>query len=637
MVQQPMRWLLWVSIAVSCVDSAPKTSDSDGSGADTGVEMHDTSSVGDDTAPDDDTADTGDTGGDDVVPLPAGAIVLDHVRVVDAAGVRVDQAVVIAGDEIWDVVDGGGPWPEGADVRDRSGSSVVPGLIDAHVHLFHSGAPWWVGPSLADNLRAQLAWGVVGVADLGSPEEIFDVRERVASGTLAGPRIWATGPMLTAVGSHPCETVVDSALCRFVDGDGPDVVAGLDRADGLKVVLADAAFSPWPTPRLDLGDLAEIVSAADAAGQPVWVHVDAIEDATDADAAGAEVLAHPVFGGSVPTGADLPARPVLSTHGAFAGTGDLLSGDLLADDLSRTPAAVVDSWAWVAAHPESFAEDWITESADWETIGRASLVAAYGEGLPIVAGSDAGYWFVPHGLGLHRELDALVELGWTPVEALAAATAAPADLLGWHDLGWVAPGYRADLLVVRGAPDEDIRALRDLAELWLGGEIWADGPAWQSADGSGVCVDDRDCGAAESCDGIDQRCHSTCAPTWDVTGVCGVESACLPVDGLLSVDGACHPFEGCDLVAQDCSPAAYGEACVPMDLDTNRCWPAGPRGPGEACDPSVAATRCAQGTFCSSLDQTCYELCDPEGGPSCSAGSCVRQWVAGQPWFGVCL
>ncbi len=601
----------------------------------------------DDTAPPDDTgtdpdpgADTGapaDDTGDAAVSLPAGAIVLDAARVVDAAGVRPDVAVVIVGDLVWDVLPAGGPWPEGADVRDLGGASVIPGLIDAHVHLFHSGALWWVGPSLADNLAAQLAWGVVGVADLGSPDAILTVRDRVATGSLRGPRIWATGPMLTAIGSHPCEVLNDRELCVFVDGDGAAAVADRAGADGVKAVLADAAFTPWATPRLDLADLDDIVAEADAAGQPVVAHVDAMLDAQDAEAAGATLLAHPVFGDRVLDAADLPRLPVTSTLGAMRGPAAARDGTLLADDLAWTDPDVRDTWQDFATHPDLLPRGWSDESAQWAADAGENLALAHRAGRPIVAGSDAGYWFVPHGLGLHRELEALVGLGLTPLEALTAATATPADLLGWDDMGWVAAGYRADLVVLDGHPEEDISATRRILQVWLdGAPDDASADVWRAAD-TGVCVDDRDCGGATVCDTIDQVCRADCAPVWDTAGACGPDSACFPVDGLSATDGVCHPLEGCDLLAQDCAPAAYGEACVPVDRDTNRCWPAGPRQPFEACDATVAALRCAQGSFCSRVDSVCTALCDPDGPDTCAVGTCVTVYESGAPWFGACL
>ena len=619
-------------LLAACSGSAPVGHDTP-SGGDGGTSGDDTGSS--DTALPLDTAepvDTADT--TDPIEWPEGALILDHVRVVDASGAREEQAVVLVGDEIWAVVEAGQAFPEDATVQDWSGHSVVPGLIDSHVHLFYSGAYWWVGDSLEANLRAQLAWGVLGVADLGSPVEIFDLRDRIAAGEITGPRIWAAGPMLTAEGSHPCETVNDGSLCRYVDGDGPAEVAALSTADGIKVALADADFTWWPTPRLDVGDLVEIVEAADAAGQQVWAHVDEESDATDALDAGVSVLAHPVFA------TDLAATPdavVHSTIGAFAGTPDLLSGDLLGDDLSHTPPAVLDNWEWLAANSWYFGSAWTSGSEEWASHARANTALAITEGRTVLAGSDAGYWFNPHGLALHRELEELVALGMTPVEALTAATAAPADQLGWTDMGWVAVGYRADLLVVDGDPSADIEALRQIALVIQGGLVLdLEGELRQGGavvDPGDFCLDDADC--AGICQTYDHICADTCAEAYDRNGACDEETFCAPVDGLdESLGLACFQGDACDLYDQDCAPAYYGENCVPVDTDTNRCWPSGTRKKGQSCSWTDPAYYCEQGQFCSWITYKCYELCDPLDPNRCPG--CYWNSVEGVQWFGLC-
>lgn len=590
-------------------------------------------------APDTGSGDSGSAGDSDSggsyepLGIPAGALILSNARIVDASGVREGHAIVIVGEEIHSVFSTERAWPADATVVDVGGASVVPGLIDAHVHLFHSGSTSWVGDTLAANLAAQLAWGVVGVADLGSPVEAFALRDRIADGEIVGPRVYATGPFLTAELSHPCETVHDEALCRFVDGDGGSQVSALGEADAIKVALADADFTDWPTPRLDLGDLADIVDAAEGAGQPVFAHIDEPEDALDALAAGVSVLAHPVFSEALDEPIDAPS---LSTVSAFAGTGDLLDGSLLAEDLSHTPDAVRAAWTWLGAHEDAFAEGWVEGSAAWEEAARANLAQAIASGGLVIAGSDAGYWFVPHGLGLHRELDALVALGMSPLDALTAATAAPADLLGWEDMGFVDAGYRADLLVLAGRPDEDIRALREITTIYLGGQPWEGGDlrvAGTAADGA-FCLEDADC--ASRCDLVDHVCRDACDRPYDRVGSCDEESWCSPTDALETTpDGVCRPGDACDLYNQDCEPASYAEGCVPLDLDTNLCLPSGPRTEGQSCSWTDPDYLCEQGAFCSWVTYTCYRLCDPDDPSACPG--CTRQYVEGEPWFGVCL
>jgi hypothetical protein len=90
-------------------------------------------------------------------------------------------------------------------------------------------------------------------------------------------------------------------------------------------------------------------------------------------------------------------------------------------------------------------------------------------GVPILAGTDAGNPGTSHGAALHRELELLVQAGLTPVEALAAATSAPARAFRLADRGRIAPGLRADLVLVDGDPTRDITATRGIAGVWKGG------------------------------------------------------------------------------------------------------------------------------------------------------------------------
>lgn len=560
---------------------------------------------------------------------PVGALVLDGVAVLDAAGAREDRALVLVGDEIWAEQAAGGPWPEDAEVLDRTGRWVVPALIDAHVHLSLGGTLGTVPPTLAANLEAHLAWGVLGVADLGGPEVLFDLRDHISAGELAGPRIFATGPFLTVAGSHPCEVHNDRDQCRFVDDDGTaaELVAALERADGLKVALADAAFTPWPTPRLDLGDLAEITAAARV---PVFAHTDTPEDVADALDNGVAVLAHPVF--SAP-GAPPPNAPVTSTLGAFTATAALLDGDLLSDDLRHTPEAVREDWAAVAAAPELLGADWIRESEAWAEAGRANLESWHEQGVPIVAGSDAGYLFVPHGLGLHRELAALEALGMDPVDALVAATSAPAELLGWTDMGWVAPGMRADLLVLGSDPRETVAALRDIEDVYQGGRpVERPAPTGAGSEGT-ACLDTADCDTGLLCDPARWRCAPVCAEAGAVLDDCGA-AACVAVDG---ADPVCRTLPACSLVDQDCSPEWYGENCVPVDINTNTCWPGGSATEGERCDWAGGVGGCAPGLYCSVIDATCYRYCEPGGDDCAPDQECQVQRYGGEDWFALCL
>ncbi len=582
-----------------------------------------------DESPSESPPDSQDTG--DPVVWPEQGLVLDHLHVVDASGERSERALVLVSDTIWAEVEAGQDWPEQLQVRDLQGMTVIPGLIDSHVHLAYGGAPWWVGDTVEDNLRATLGWGVTAVVDLGGPSWTWGLRDRIASGELRGPRMLSSGPFLTAEGSHPCELTNDRALCRFV---GTDPVADADElidggADLVKLALSETGIgTTWP--RLDPADLALI-----AAAHPTMVHVSSTTDWSEAIGAGAQDLSHVPFEGAFGAEVTLSIGSVSSTRGATDGLPRTLEADLSSDDYALLPSSVRQSWELVQADPSLVSAGWAAAAQGWTEQSDSNLAALVAVGAPVLAGSDAGYYFVPHGVALHWELQALVAAGMTPLQALTAATAAPAGHWGWDDLGWIDAGYRADLLVLNADPLADIAHTQDIAAVVLGGE-WLEEPgsAWLFA-GAGFCLDDRDCGGSSICDGVDHACTSACTP-YSSTG-CPAETWCNTQDGLTTTtDGVCHPGDDCSWADQDCAPALYGENCVPADVDTNSCLPSGPRAPFQSCNYADPDLMCEQGSYCSTLTWRCYELCEPAVG-GCSVGTCHQEVASdGTPWFGLC-
>ncbi len=580
-------------------------------------------------SPGESAPDTQDSG--EALVWPDEGLVLDHVSVVDAGGRRTERGLVLASDAVWAELEAGLDWPEQLEVRDLSGKTVIPGLIDSHVHLAYGGALWWVGDTLEDNLQASLAWGVVAVVDAGGPTWTWSLRDRVAAGELRGPRMLAAGPFLTAEGSHPCELSNDRALCRFV---GEDPLADADAlveggADLVKLALTETGIGlTWP--RLDPADLSLV-----AAEHPTLVHVASSRDWTEALDAGAQDLAHVPFADAL--GAEQLTRSfasVSSTMGA-AGLPRMLEADLSSAAYARVPASVRTNWQAIQANHALVGQAWIDADTGWSEQAAGNLAALVALEAPVLAGSDAGYYFVPHGVALHWELQALVEAGASPLEALAAATSEPAARWGWDDLGWIGPGYRADLIVLNADPLVEIANTQDIAAVVLGGE-WLEEPgATWLARGGELCLDDRDCAGSSICDAVDHACADPCTP-YSSTG-CGPESWCNTQDGLSTTsEGVCHAGDDCSWSEQDCAPDLYEENCVPADVDTNSCVASGPRTAFQTCNYADPDLMCEQGSYCSTLTWRCYELCEPAVG-GCSAGTCHQETASdGTDWFGLC-
>jgi imidazolonepropionase-like amidohydrolase len=503
-----------------------------------------------------------------------------------------------------------------------------------------------------------LYFGVTSVVDAGGALlPSVHLRDRIARGEVLGPSMKVLGPFLTVPQSHPCEVWNDPDACWFAEDAAAAglMVDALTAAgtDGMKAALADAAFTSRP--RLDPSVLAAAAARVSAAGGLVFAHVDTEADALDAVTAGATHLAHPPFGDVSSSGAAAAiaasGAPVHTTVSAFAAVDLLLSGDMPLDDLLLAPG-VAANWAAVVASPGLVDAEWRADTAAWAANARASLAALDAAGVPLMPASDAGYWYVPFGWGLHHELAELRALGWDPQRALTAATVGNARAVGWTDRGLVAPGQRADLLVLAADPLVDLAALQAPDPVVVAGRAYAREdlraaevvvvPA--SGVGGDPCVSGADCPGG-ACDAVERVCASTCSEAWDPVGDdCDAASACQPSDDAGAspalcrvVDQPCDPYD-----ASSCAPEVYADACVPGDLDTFYCFPSGPKVDGEACSYDDPDQMCGPGLFCSFLVARCYTLCDPSLGPTqpvCTGGTrCLTQYAEpGAPWFGLCL
>lgn len=142
-------------------------------------------------------------------------------------------------------------------------------------------------------------------------------------------------------------------------------------------------------------------------------------------------------------------------------------GTTLAADARVSPWLSVDQQAAVRGSFGGAARPALLANA------LASVARLHAAGVTLLAGTDAGNPGTTHGAGLHGELALLVRAGLSPMQALVAATAAPASRFGLDDRGRIAPGLRADLLLVDGDPTTDITATRAIAGIWKNGHAVA--------------------------------------------------------------------------------------------------------------------------------------------------------------------
>lgn len=345
---------------------------------------------------------------------------LTNVRVFDGRTLLPPTTVVIDGAVL-------GTDPAGAVEINGGGGVLLPGLIDAHVHLH--------GP---ETLITLARFGVTTALDMACwpPARVRELRQ--AHGTTdirsAGtPAIGPAGPH-----SHIPGMAADAVVTEPGQARGFVVARIAEGSDYLKVVL-EAPGQGGP----DRPVVEALVLAAHAAGKKVIAHAAtpgayALALSTDMD-----VITH------VPLGHPLSAEDAQR----MAAQGQVAIPTLTM--MERTAAARGLPPAGLAAAVESV---------------RTLLDA----GVTVLAGTDANSQpgvpaQVPHGESLHRELELLVEAGLTPAQALQAATTLTAGCFDLQDRGSIAPGLRADLVLLRADPTEDIRAVRQIERVWCAG------------------------------------------------------------------------------------------------------------------------------------------------------------------------
>jgi imidazolonepropionase-like amidohydrolase len=394
--------------------------------------------------------------------MPPKPTYVANVTVFDGRTVKKRQGVLFGTDGIvWVGAHARAPKEtSGAREVDGAGRTLLPGLIDVHVHLqfdgevdFETEARELTSPGLAAikavvNAKRNLDAGVTTVRDLGGMGGAsIDVARAVAAGLVPGPRILAAGRALTVTGGHGHNI----AFSREVDG--PDGVRAAVReeirggATAIKLIATGgvltpgipATFSAFTPEELEAG-----VREAHERNLPVAAHAIGANGIRAAVLAGVDSIEH-CNQLSAATAREMVARGTFRSPTICAVRGILDHADRLA------PYAV-------------------EKAREIEADSKESHRTAIRAGVRSVCGTDAGTPFNPHG-NAPREVLHMVEWGMRPLDALRAATANGAELLRLPDVGTIDPGKRADLLLVAGDPVDDPSALSDRKRVWLAGRL----------------------------------------------------------------------------------------------------------------------------------------------------------------------
>ncbi|HEY2061412.1 MAG TPA: amidohydrolase family protein [Amycolatopsis sp.] len=346
-----------------------------------------------------------------------GKTALVNVRVFDGDGLTEPRTVVIDGPVI-------GTDPAGAREVDAAGAVLLPGLIDAHVHLH--------GPETLDALAR---WGVTTGLDMACwPHELVtSLRGRTGTADFRTAGLPAIGP----AGNHvripgmPPEAVIltPEDARRHVEAR---VAEGVDYIKG----VAEAPGDGGPT----VEALQALVDAAHAHGLKAVVHAVTVGAYELAVGLGADFVTHVPVNGVI--------RP---------------------EDI-----ATMQAGRQIAVPTLTMMEGVVAGRAPVDGL-LASVASLHRAGIEVLAGTDANAVpgvprAVAHGESLHHEFELLSRAGLTPAEILRSATVLPARAFGLADRGAIEPGLRADLVLVDGDPTADITATREIRGVWCAGE-----------------------------------------------------------------------------------------------------------------------------------------------------------------------
>ncbi|EKU45934.1 MULTISPECIES: metal-dependent hydrolase family protein [Brevibacterium] len=353
---------------------------------------------------------------------------------------------------------------------DCSERTLVPGIIDCHVHLMSAGAastsafhdpfslPFY---SSVRHMEETLAGGVTTMRDAGGTD--LGAKVAVDTGVVRGPRMTIAVTIMSQTGGHGDFHLVSGSDSPFLAphpgrpsgvADGVDGVRRKTRellragADHIKICSTGGVLSPRDDPRhsqFTEEEIAVIVAEAAAQGAHVMSHAQGAPGIKNAVRAGVRSIEHGIY-------LDDEAIDLMLEHGTF-----------LVPTL-QAPRAVIKAAEAGASLPQSVIDK---AHAVIET-HHESIVRAHEAGIRIAMGTDAGVG--PHGKNL-EEISLLAGAGLSSAEALAAGTSVAADLLGHDDRGRIAPDALADLVLVDGdLSSDDVRGIEDrVSEVWLDG------------------------------------------------------------------------------------------------------------------------------------------------------------------------
>jgi imidazolonepropionase-like amidohydrolase len=395
-------------------------------------------------------------------------------QLVDVRGGRVlaNQAILIEGDrikEVGDMATVSGHAPANARIIDLSNATVLPGLIDCHVHLTMDLGSIATAYTIstprealigAKNARLTLDAGFTTVRNLAaSGYSDIALRDAINAGDVPGPRMSASGPAIGPTGGHADESGLAPEFHYKADGiaDGVEAVIAKTRenmkygADCIKIMSTGGVLSKGDDPEAGQysdEEMRAIITEAHRLHRKVAAHAHGASGMKQAILAGIDSIEHGTF-------INDENIKLMKERGTYL-VPTLYLTDWFMENYKRigVPQYMVDKANVVMP------------------IMRQNAAHAFKSGVKVAFGTDAAVY--PHGLNA-REFAVYVKLGMTPMQAIQTATVNAADLLGWADrIGAIEAGKFADIIAVTGDPTKDVTTLEHIAFVMKGGQIFKD-------------------------------------------------------------------------------------------------------------------------------------------------------------------
>lgn len=375
------------------------------------------------------------------------------------------------------------------------GKTLMPGLIDAHVHLSGSGSVPWENVSANEeyNLAAYLHTGITTVYDLGGlASGLEKLSKKVEKGKVLGPSIYHGHIPITVKNGHPIpltKEMLSWPLKSFVNSISP-TIDDIDDAEKVidKYIKKDVDYIkiiydqiPPGSPEMTYDQLSALINEAHKKGYKVFVHIGSPQNAVDAVNAGADILAHGIWRGKLtPEQADVIAKakvPVIYTLAAFQNVDMINEGKYYPNDYDTTivPEKILDpvmgkSGLDVKSQEVmgAFFEDVSKNSMFW--LNNFKLLQE--RNVPIIMGTDSSLPGTYAGSTYFQEMDALKAYGASNFEILTGATYLASRLfLDSPDFGTIKEGEKANVLLINGNPMENLELVRTPERIFLNGEL----------------------------------------------------------------------------------------------------------------------------------------------------------------------